>query len=72
MILNVYTEAEFRRQGVARQVMHAILDWIKARGMRSVNLHSSKEGRALYESMGFEPTNEMRLWLDRAVIKSGA
>jgi len=72
VILNVYTEAEFRRQGVARQVMHAILDWIKARGMRSVNLHSSKEGRALYESMGFEPTNEMRLWLDRAVIKSGA
>ena len=66
VILNVYTEPEFRRRGVARQVMQAILDWIKARGLRSVNLHASKDGRALYESMGFEPTNEMRLWLDRA------
>ena len=61
VILNVYTEAEFRRRGIARLVMHAILAWIKARGLRSVNLHSSKEGRALYESMGFEATNEMRL-----------
>jgi hypothetical protein len=29
----------------------------------SVNLHASKEGRALYEKLGFEPTNEMRLKL---------
>jgi GNAT superfamily N-acetyltransferase len=65
VILNVYTEAEFRRRGIARLVMHAILAWIKARGLRSVNLHSSKEGRALYESMGFEATNEMRLKFDR-------
>src|ERR1017187_10666312 len=36
VILNVYTEAEFRRRGIARLVMHAILAWIKARGLRSV------------------------------------
>ncbi|MFZ0480470.1 MAG: GNAT family N-acetyltransferase [Terriglobales bacterium] len=68
VILNVYTEQEFRRQGVARLVMGVILGWIKARGLSSVNLHSSKEGRALYESLGFEATNEMRLWLERGVI----
>lgn len=66
IILNVYTEPDFRRQGVARLVMQAILNWIKARGLRSVNLHASPEGRHLYETLGFEPTNEMRLWLDRS------
>lgn len=61
VILNVYTEIEFRRQGVARQIMQTILDWIKNQGFRGVNLHSSAEGRRLYEKLGFEPTNEMRL-----------
>ena len=61
VILNVYTEPEFRKQGIARQIMLTILDWIKARGLRGVNLHASDEGRLLYEKLGFEPTNEMRL-----------
>jgi GNAT superfamily N-acetyltransferase len=61
VILNVYTEPKFRRCGVARLVMTAILDWIKAYGLRGANLHASPEGRKLYEKLGFEPTNEMRL-----------
>jgi GNAT superfamily N-acetyltransferase len=61
VILNVYTEAEFRRRGAARLVIEAILDWIKARGLRAANLHASDEGRRLYEELGFKPTNEMRL-----------
>jgi GNAT superfamily N-acetyltransferase len=61
VILNVYTELEFRRRGVARQVVQVILDWVKAHGLATVNLHASDEGRFLYESMGFKPTNEMRL-----------
>ncbi len=61
VILNVYTEQEFRKRGIARQVMEAILAWIQERGFRTVNLHASKEGRHLYEKLGFEATNEMRL-----------
>jgi GNAT superfamily N-acetyltransferase len=61
VILNVYTEPEFRKRGIARQIMVTILAWIKQRGLRAVNLHASKEGRRLYEKMGFEATNEMRL-----------
>ncbi len=64
VILNVYTEQEFRRRGIARQVMETILDWIKAYGLKSMNLHASEEGRALYQKLGFSPTNEMRLWLE--------
>jgi GNAT superfamily N-acetyltransferase len=61
VILNVYTEPEFRKRGVARLVMLTIVDWLKQKGFRSANLHSSKEGRALYEKLGFEATSEMRL-----------
>lgn len=61
VILNVYTEPNFRRRGVALQLMQAILAWIKANGLRGANLHASPEGRHLYEKLGFEATNEMRL-----------
>jgi len=61
VILNVYTEPEFRKRGIARQIMLTILAWVKERGLRAVNLHASDEGRHLYEKLGFEATNEMRL-----------
>jgi GNAT superfamily N-acetyltransferase len=61
VILNVYTEAEYRKRGIARLVMETILEWLKQQGFRGVNLHASPEGRHLYEKLGFEATNEMRL-----------
>jgi len=61
LILNVYTEPEFRRQGLARHLMEQMIEWLKEAGFQSVALHASDEGRPLYESLGFEPTNEMRL-----------
>jgi GNAT superfamily N-acetyltransferase len=64
VILNVYTEPEFRKRGIARQIMLRILTWVKEQGLRSVNLHASDEGRHLYETLGFETTNEMRLRFD--------
>jgi GNAT superfamily N-acetyltransferase len=63
-IINVYTETPHRRQGLARMLMNAALDWCRANGVDVIILHASKEGRHLYESVGFQPTNEMRLVLD--------
>ncbi|MGB2677641.1 MAG: GNAT family N-acetyltransferase [Candidatus Acidiferrum sp.] len=60
-ILNVYTEAAYRRQGLARQLMLVAMDWCERKGVGAVILHASPEGRTLYESLGFEATNEMRL-----------
>jgi len=65
VILNVYTEPDFRKRGIARQIMLKILAWVKEQGLRSVNLHASAEGRPLYEKLGFEATNEMRLRFDK-------
>lgn len=61
MILNVYTEPEYRRQGIARKVMRLMLEWLRQEGFAGVALHASPEGKVLYESLGFQPTNEMRL-----------
>ncbi len=60
-ILNVYTVPSFRRQGIARRLIDVALDWCRTNGVRNVILHASDEGRPLYESLGFERTNEMRL-----------
>ncbi|HSB61454.1 MAG TPA: GNAT family N-acetyltransferase, partial [Vicinamibacteria bacterium] len=62
-VLNMYTEPAFRRQGLARQVLEEILAWCREQGLRSVFLHASRAGRPLYESLGFEPTSEMRVVL---------
>src|SRR5579862_3330668 len=63
-IVNVYTEAAHRRRGLARLLMNAALEWCRANRVDVVILHASKDGRQLYESVGFQPTNEMRLVLD--------
>jgi GNAT superfamily N-acetyltransferase len=62
-IQNVYTEPEFRRLGLARRLMETVVEWCRTEGLRTVWLHASQHGRPLYESMGFLPTNEMRLIL---------
>jgi GNAT superfamily N-acetyltransferase len=62
-VLNVYTEPAYRRRGLARQLMYTLIDWCRAQGFAFVQLHASDDGRPLYESLGFKPTNEMRLGL---------
>jgi GNAT superfamily N-acetyltransferase len=62
-LLNVYTETAYRRRGIARRIVTAIIAWCRAEGFKAVSLHASADGRALYESLGFEQTNEMRLKL---------
>lgn len=60
-VLNVYTEPEHRRRGLARCLMQEILTWCRARAITRIALHASDDGRPLYETLGFVQTNEMRL-----------
>jgi len=62
-VVNVFTEPAHRQQGLARRLMETIVAWCAAEGLSNLYLHASAEGRALYEDMGFVPTNEMRLRL---------
>ncbi len=65
MLLNVYTHPAHRRRGLARTLVETSLRWCRDNGIVVVILHASDDGRPLYDSMGFKPTNEMRLLLGR-------
>jgi GNAT superfamily N-acetyltransferase len=62
LAVNVYTESAWRRRGIARILMHLLTRWSEEQGFDRVVLHASDAGRALYTSLGFAPTNEMRWW----------
>ena len=62
-ILNVYVYPGFRRKGIARRLMQTMIDWCRKESFAAVYLHASKDGKPLYEELGFEPTTEMRLKL---------
>lgn len=60
IILNVFTEPQWRRQGVALLLLHRIIAWARAEQIDRLILHASEAGRSLYERLGFVGTNEMR------------
>jgi GNAT superfamily N-acetyltransferase len=59
VVLNVYVEPQFRRQGVARALMEALLHWCRTQPIPRIVLHPTPIGQALYESLGFKPRVEM-------------
>lgn len=60
-LLNVYTSPEFRGQGFSRRLTENAIEWCRQQGFATLWLHASDFGRPLYESLGFQPTNEMKL-----------
>ena len=61
IILNVFTEPDWRHQGIAVLLLERIIEWARAEHLDRLVLHASEAGRPLYESLGFLGTNEMRL-----------
>lgn len=58
-LLNVYVEPEYRRRKLASHLIDYALSEARRRKIRVIALHSTDEGRPLYESTGFRQTNEM-------------
>lgn len=60
IVLNVFTEPEWRRRGLALLLMQEIVRWARTEQLDQLVLHASNDARRLYERMGFVATNEMR------------
>ncbi len=60
-IVNVFTEPQWRRHGIASLLVKEIVNWSKDQRIERLLLHASDEGRSLYEQFGFVASNEMRL-----------
>ncbi|MBQ2861709.1 MAG: GNAT family N-acetyltransferase [Oscillospiraceae bacterium] len=52
-VTNVYTVPEHRRKGLSKQLLSMLLDDAKSRGIKKLWLGASKDGRPLYEKLGF-------------------
>lgn len=59
----VWVEPSWRRRGLARALMDAMLAHARAYPLIRLVLHSSDDARPLYVSMGFVPLDEMKLQL---------
>lgn len=64
-LFNVLTYPQYRRRGVARRVVAAVLAAAKTVGVSAVDLLATDDGRELYEKLGFAalPWLPMRLSL---------
>jgi GNAT superfamily N-acetyltransferase len=59
-IVNVFTEPQWRRRGIAGLLIKEIITWSKIEQIDRLVLHASDEGRSIYERFGFTESNEMR------------
>lgn len=59
-IVNVFTEPQWRRRGIAGLLIKEIITWSKNEQLDRLILHASEEGRSIYERLGFVASNEMR------------
>jgi len=59
-IVNVFTEPEWRKRGIAALLLKEIIKWSDTKHLDRLVLHASEEGRSLYEKLGFVSNNEMR------------
>jgi GNAT superfamily N-acetyltransferase len=60
LVINVFTELEWRRQGLGERLLKEIIEWSQAQKIDRLVLHASEQGRRLYERLGFVLTNEMK------------
>ncbi|BAY43731.1 putative acetyltransferase [Scytonema sp. HK-05] len=60
-IWGVYVEPSYRKQGIAKQLTSATVNYLKAVGCTRAVLNASPLGKPVYESLGFSSGNAMQL-----------
>lgn len=57
-LMNVYTNSNYRRQGIARRMVTMLIDDAWGKGATEISLDATESGRLLYESLGFKDSKE--------------
>lgn len=57
-LMNVWTAPAYRRRGVARRLVTALMDEAKRRGATEISLDATEAGRPFYEELGFRANGE--------------
>lgn len=58
---DVYVDPRFRRKGYAKCLTNQALNWLDEKDVRTIRLLASDHARKLYQSLGFEETDQMIL-----------
>lgn len=56
-LMNVYTKANHRRQGISRNMVELLINDAKEKGATEISLDATDMGRPLYEALGFKPSS---------------
>jgi ribosomal protein S18 acetylase RimI-like enzyme len=67
-VLNVYTKEEYRRKGLAYQLMNIMLEEAKARDLSYLELKATECGYPLYKKLGFTEQNSNHVTPMRLVL----
>lgn len=60
--MNIYTDPEYRRKGIAYKTLDLLIKDTKSKRISSISLEATDMGRVLYEKYGFvKMNNEMEL-----------
>ena len=65
-VLSMYTEPNFRGQGVASAIVDEASGWARKNSFPVIRLHAADMGRGVYAKRGFKRGWEMRLRLPKA------
>ncbi len=55
-VLNVYTEPNYRRMGIASKLMRMLIEDARSMGLDFVELKATESGYSVYRKLGFEDT----------------
>jgi ribosomal protein S18 acetylase RimI-like enzyme len=62
-VANICTDPAYRRRGLSRATVVALLDWLRSTGITTVDLHATADGEHLYRSLGFTEPEDRALTL---------
>lgn len=57
-LMNVYTNDQYRRQGIASRMMQMVIHEAKAKRVTEISLDATESGRPLYKKFGFVGNDE--------------
>ena len=57
-LMNVYTNQDYRRKGIAMRMMELLIIEARDRGVTEISLDATESGRPLYEKCGFKGSDE--------------
>lgn len=57
-LMNVYTVSDYRRKGIAKEMVLKLIQEARNRGVTEISLDTTEMGRAFYASLGFKESKE--------------